>query len=214
MTKIRLILKKIKFLIAKAMRILLHPAAIRADCDIDSNAKICPGSQINNTTIGRFSYLGYNCFTDTVSVGAFCSIADNCRIGGYNHSMDAVSTSPVFEEGKNCLRKHFSNSKRTNVEPIVIENDVWIGANVIVIQGVRVCNGAVIGAGSVVTHNIPPYEVWGGNPAHFIRKRFDDATIDSLQKIAFWDWDEKMLNQYGKYMSDPQVFIEMLKEES
>jgi serine acetyltransferase len=73
---------------------------------------------------------------------------------------------------------------------IVIENDVWIGAKSTIMSGVRIHNGAVVAANSNVTKDVPPFAVVGGNPAKIIKYRFNEEQIESLLKIAWWDWDE------------------------
>ena len=86
----------IRYYFAKAEKILLNRPAITGSSVIHQKAKVCSGSQINDTVLGRYSYIGHDCFTCQVQIGAFCSIADNCRIGGHKHAMERVSTSPVF----------------------------------------------------------------------------------------------------------------------
>jgi serine acetyltransferase len=66
--------------------------------------------------------------------------------------------------------------------------------------------------GSVVTHDIPPYEIWAGNPARFIRKRFDDKTIEKLSKLQWWDWDDEKLQQEARHFNNVEAFI--LREDS
>ncbi|MEI6628400.1 MAG: CatB-related O-acetyltransferase [Alphaproteobacteria bacterium] len=70
----------------------------------------------------------------------------------------------------------------------VIGNDVWIGNNVTIMQGITIGDGAIIGTNSLVTRNVEPYTIVGGNPAKLIRKRFSDKDIDALVKLAWWDW--------------------------
>lgn len=71
----------------------------------------------------------------------------------------------------------------------VIGNDVWIGAEAMIMPGVKISDGAVIGARSLVTKNIGPYEIWGGNPAQLIKKRFCDEDVEKLLQLKWWDWD-------------------------
>lgn len=73
---------------------------------------------------------------------------------------------------------------------IIIGNDVWTGFECLIMSGVTVGDGAVIGARSVVTHDVPPYTIVAGSPARVIRRRFDEAIITRLLEIAWWGWDE------------------------
>lgn len=77
--------------------------------------------------------------------------------------------------------------------------------------GVTIGNGAVIGAGSVVTKDVGPYEIWAGNPARYIRKRFDDETIRRLEEVKWWDFDDDMLREIGRLVPYPELFLEEVK---
>lgn len=73
--------------------------------------------------------------------------------------------------------------------------------------GVTIGDGAVIGAGSIVTKDVGPYEIWAGNPARFIRKRFDDETIEKLLESQWWNWEDEKLSEMGMYFSNVEKFI-------
>ena len=90
-------------------------------------SNVCSRSELTKCTIGRYTYIGYQNFMVNVSIGSFCSIADRCSIGGAIHPMEYVSTSPVFHEGGNILRKNFSKHPMQKTPRTVIEHDVWIG---------------------------------------------------------------------------------------
>jgi serine acetyltransferase len=86
---------------------------------------------------------------------------------------------------------------------IIIENDVWIGATATIMSGVKISNGAVIGAGSVVTKDVPPYAIVAGNPAKVVKYRFTEEQIEKLLSIAWWDWEEiKIRDNAMKMWSD------------
>ena len=89
----------------------------------------------------------------------------------------------------------------------MIGNDVWIGAESMIMPGVRIGDGAVIGARSLVTKNIGPYEIWGGNPARLIKKRFTDDEIQKLLKIKWWDWNLDKLKQHLNIIRSPDVEV-------
>lgn len=185
-------MKKLKFVIAKGLKRILNPPALRA-CKINKASAICSGSELNRVTLDRYSYVGNRCFMNNVKVGAFCSIADKCSIGGAAHPLDRVSSSPVFHEGRNIMHKNFATFKSIPTPETVIENDVWIGMGAYIKSGVTVHNGAVVGMGSVVTKDIPAYEIWAGNPAKKIGQRFDNDVIKSLEELQWWNWDEKKI---------------------
>lgn len=174
---------------------------------IDKKAKVGHGTQFVNSSIGKYSYV-FDSAVICADIGAFCSIAGHCVIGGGKHPVSWVSTSPVFYSGKNCLKTVFSENEFTEYEKTGIGNDVWIGSNCLIKGGVKIGDGAIIGMGSVVTHDVPPYEIWAGNPAKLIRKRFDDETIAKLLELKWWNWDDKQLKENGKFFNSIDKFTE------
>jgi acetyltransferase-like isoleucine patch superfamily enzyme len=141
-------------------------------------------------SVGRFSYgqpvvLSYGSHCQ-VKIGSFCSIARGVTIlTGGEHRPDWVTTYPF-----NILFKKFHNFGDSKPESdVIIGNDVWIGFNVTILPGVKINDGAVVGACSVVTKDVPPYAIVAGSPARLIRKRFDQETIDGLLRIKWWNWD-------------------------
>ena len=141
-------------------------------------------------------------------VGSFCSISNGVKIGGPAHPVQFVSTSPVFHSGNNVLGKNFSKHE---FEPFVrtrIGHDVWIGENSIIKAGITIGNGAVIGAGSVVTKDVGAYEIWAGNPARLIRARFDAEVAEAIEKSEWWNYSGDKLKEASALFNDPQKFIE------
>lgn len=200
----------LKRIVAKGLRALLQPPAVTSS-QVHKTARVCSGTQVNFTQIDRYSYIGHNGFTLHANIGPFCSIADNCRIGGSNHPMHFVSTSPVFHKGKNIMDKNFSEHNIEQEPETMIGADVWIGANVIVRSGVKIGCGAVVGAGSVVTHDIPPYEIWAGVPARKIKDRFEKSVVDGLLKSQWWEWNDEKLEEYSSFFNDPVSFLSALE---
>lgn len=201
----------LKRIVAKGIRTIFNPAAL-TNCQVNKNAKICSGTQMNNSSINRYSYCGHDCFILNCDIGSFVSIADNCRLGGAMHPIERVSSSPVFHKGKNVLNKNFAKFDDISDKKIVINSDVWIGAGVTVLSGITIGVGAVVGAGSVVTHDIPPYEIWAGNPAKKIRNRFDEETSKELLQTTWWEWSDEKIGKYSHLFDNPQKFIEIIKE--
>ena len=159
-------LGRIKYVMARALN--RRPSAIR-NSKIHKTAAVGNGAQLVNCTIGKYSYL-YGSSAVSTDIGAFCSIAVGTTIGGGSHPTAWVSSSPVFYKGDNVLKKNFSNKEYQEFAKTTIGNDVWIGSKCLIKGGVTIGDGAVIGMGSVVTHDVPPYEIWAGNPAKFIKK--------------------------------------------
>lgn len=179
----------------------IHPAS-----------KIESGSNIVNVIMDKYSFCGYDCEISNAEIGSFCSIANNVIIGGGMHPMDWVSTSPVFYEGRDSVKKKYSTFKRNQDKKTFIEHDVWIGQYAQIKQGVTIGTGAVIGMGSIVTKDIDPYSIVAGNPAKLIRKRFDDDIINELLKSNWWDFDDARLNKLSRYIKNPKEFINYINK--
>ena len=179
---------------------------------IDKCAKLNGKVSVINSSIGRYTYINNRSSLINVEVGSFCSIAAGCIIGGASHPVDWGSSSPVFHSGRNIFRKHFSEHKFNPYMSTKIDNDVWIGLNVLVKAGVHIGNGAIVGMGSVVTKDIPPYEIWAGNPARKIRDRFDEETKQKLLESKWWEFSEEKLNEVAKYINDVPRFLEEVEK--
>lgn len=127
---------------------------------------------------------------DRLIIGKFCSVACGAKFifNSANHTLGSLSTYPfpIFYEEWG-LDKAQVASAWDNKGDIVIGNDVWIGYEAVVLAGVRIGDGAVVGARAVVTADVPPYTVVGGVPAKTIKKRFDEETIDAMLRIRWWD---------------------------
>ena len=131
---------------------------------------------------------------DSLIIGKFVQIAHGVRFitSSANHKMSGFSTYPFNtfmmtpQTTSEDITAMFEDAQ--NRGDTVVGNDVWIGMNALIMPGVKIGDGAIIGANSVVTKNVEPYTVVGGNPATIIKKRFDEQTIDTLLNIKWWDW--------------------------
>lgn len=135
---------------------------------------------------------------DKLKIGRFCSIACGARFlfTSGNHSLTSLSTYtfPLFYEEWGLDAKDI-RSAWDNKGDIVIGNDVWIGYEAVILSGVTIGDGAVIGARAVVTKDVPPYTIVGGVPARPIRRRFDEKTMETLEALRWWDWDEEKIRR-------------------
>jgi acetyltransferase-like isoleucine patch superfamily enzyme len=179
---------------------------------IHKTSKVESGSQIINVTMGKHSFCGYDCTIINCEIGSFCSISNGVVIGGGMHPIDWVSTSPVFYQGRDSVKKKYSNHTREPQKRTHIGNDVWIGERVLIKQGIVIGHGAIIGMGSIVTKDVEPYTIVGGNPARFIRKRFAAEIVEDLLSIKFWDMVDQDLIKYAEYIKDPVQFIKEVKK--
>ena len=182
------------------------------NCEIDKTAKVYSGSTFYNSKLGRYSYVGYDSEVVNCEIGSFCSIANGFIVGGAKHPMDWVSTSPVFYNAKGGTNHHLGHLPVEKTSRTFIGNDVWIGSRAIILQGVNVGTGAVIGAGAIVTKNVPPYAVVAGCPAKIIKYRFDNETINQLLKSEWWLLPDDKLKGLAKYINTPDIFVCKLAE--
>ncbi len=178
--------------ILSAYSVISNNAIIRTD-ELEHPVHLSVSTQIHPySSIGRFTFINaHTTVFEHVSLGRFCSIGKNCEIGVASHPTDYLSTHPFqyfsgyfpnypeYQEIKNC---NFEAYKQTH-----IGNDVWIGSNAIIINGVSIGDGAIIAAGAVVTKDVPDYAIVGGVPAKLIRMRFDQNTITSLKQLNWWN---------------------------
>lgn len=157
---------------------------------------------LNEVTLGDFTYIAGNTSISKTTIGKFCSIGPDCKIGlGKHPTKDFVSTHPIFFSTLKQAQITFADKDYfKEFENITVGNDVWIGANVIIVDGVSIGNGAIIAAGSVVTKNIPHYAIVGGIPAKIIRNRFEKEEIEKLLEMKWWDMDISYLkNNFKKF---------------
>lgn len=186
-------------------------AAIR-DSSFEKPSKVEARSTVIGTTMGRYSYCGYECILLNCRIGRYCSVADHVIAGLSSHPMEWVSTSPAFYRGRDSIPKDLAALDYDSSAPqTIIGNDVWIGQNVLIRPGVTIGNGAVIGMGSVVTKDVPPYTVVAGNPARVIRPRFAPELAERLEASCWWDMEPAALKQYSHFMNDPEAFLEALE---
>lgn len=204
-------MRNIEFIYSKLLK-KIRGRSIR-NSDVDKSSRIFSGTEFYNSKLGRMSYVGYDSQIHNCEIGAFCSIANYCIIGGSEHPMEWISTSPAFQAKKRpVLKKSYGKLQVTPDLKTIIENDVWIGSRVIIKQGVTIHTGAVVGAGSVVTKDVEPYAIVAGTPAKMIRKRFDDITIDQLLNSKWWLFSNEKLENLSLYMNQPNIFLEKISE--
>lgn len=133
---------------------------------------------------------------DRLKIGKFCSIACDAKFlfNSANHALGSLSTYtfPIFYEEWGLDRRSVADAW-DNKGDIVVGNDVWIGYEAVILSGVTIGDGAVIGARAVVTKDVPPYTIMGGVPARPIRRRFDEATVETLLRLRWWDWPKEKI---------------------
>ena len=150
----------------------------------------------NNTEIGDYSYINSNSSIENATIGKYCSISSGVYVCPYNHKREYISTSPY--------NRYYSNE----IKRVYIGNDVLISLNVIILEGVRIGNGAIIGAGSIVTKDVNPYEIVAGVPAKHIRYRFSKERIEYLQNLNWWDKDPVLIKKNQAFFNNESDFFD------
>lgn len=163
---------------------------------VSHKAKVYSIVQVTNSTIDDYSYVGRHSRVIHADVGKFCSISGRVSLGMGTHTLDKLSTSPIFTERHNSTKHQWTEIKTVNpFKRVKVGNDVWIGTGVMVMGGVTIGDGAVIGAGAIVTKDVPPYAVVAGIPAKIIRYRFPEDLIRTLEEVKWWNkTDEELRN--------------------
>lgn len=167
---------------------------------------------ISNTKINNYTSIGRNSTIINADLGKFCSISWNVTIGATQHRYDNLSTH-AFSYIK---RFGFVNSDKRIVTKTKVGNDVWIGANAIIMPGVVVGDGAVIGAGAIVTKDVDNYEIVYGIPAKSGGYRFNQEIISILNEIRWWEWSDSKIKKNINFFKDPlsKEMINKLKVEN
>lgn len=168
-----------------------------SNCSFGTFNTIYDYSNLTHVSLDSFTYISYSTNISHTTIGKYCSIGARCNIGlGIHPSKQFVSTHPMFYSlakqnqitfaKKNYFKEH---------KEITIGHDVWIGANVIVLDGVNISTGAIIAAGAVVVKDVPPYAIVGGNPANIIKYRFSKKEIELLLEDCWWDKDIELIKE-------------------
>jgi acetyltransferase-like isoleucine patch superfamily enzyme len=191
--------------------VLINRNCLIVNSSLGEHVTVYKNCSLSDVAVERFSYIAGNSVLSMVQLGGFCSIGPEliCGLGG--HPTHFVSTNPVFfstlrQSGISFSDKdYFSERQET-----VIGNDVWIGARVLIKDGVRIGSGAIIAAGAVVIKDVPDYAVVGGVPAKLIRWRFPQSIIEKLLQIKWWNWTEEALREAQPYFisDDIGLFVE------
>lgn len=193
----------------------IHEPCYILNSDLGAWTEIGRNTIIVESSLADFSYCDGDVSMIYTTVGKFASIASHVRINPGNHPMERVSQHHfTYRRRQYGFDDHddtafFEWRREHHCE---IGHDVWLGHGVTVMAGIKIGTGAVIGAGAVVTKDIAPYEIAVGVPAKPMRKRFTDAQIEALLRIAWWDWDHATIKARFNDFLDMPTFIEKYRE--
>lgn len=188
--------------IALGKKIYIKKSTLIGKIDIKENCKLFYCDISGKVNIGRYSSVygpgtAIHSKIHEITIGSFCSIAKNVQIFEYNHFINKPST---YYVNQNLLGTSVINDV-TSSGPIDIGNDVWIGTNSIILSGVKIGDGAIIAAGSVVTKDVPDFAIVAGNPSRIIKYRFEKTTILEIKKSPWWEKETSELKKDGLYLN-------------
>lgn len=189
----------------------------RMDLRCEAPVKI-NGHLAMNGTIGAYTYVGLDSRMagGVRRIGRYCSFAPGVIAGDGKHEINSLSSHP-FQWGQSGVFKMWSKKRdfeflkpATRPELVNIGNDVWIGANAMIMRGVTIGDGAVVGAGSIVTKDVPPYAIVVGVPARVIRYRFSEKIIEKLLALRWWRFEADSL--LGVNFNDVEAAIDEIRQ--
>jgi len=180
-------------------------------CSIAHGVKIAPNNHPIDTITthciiyskAKFAYAGLEHLLENYGDNVTSYNCNNCEV--WNNNYCNFSCDTHFPD----MIQHLQDINK----PVEIKNDVWIGANAVILSGVTVGNGAVIAAGAVVTKDVPDYAIVGGVPAKIIKYRFAQEEIEILNQIKWWDWPDEKLKENRHLLRNKELFLQFAKEE-
>lgn len=191
----------------------MHMALVH-ESELEPNVTLYERAVVAKSRIGSFSYIGERTLVARTTMGRFCSIGPDCKMGlGRHPTRGFVSTHPMFYSTRKQAGVTLVDVDRYEENaPTVVGHDVWMGAHVVIADGVAIGNGAVIGAGAVVARDVEPYAIVGGVPARVLRHRFDSETVELLQRFKWWNRDLSWLRQNAALFADVEAFKRVARE--
>lgn len=147
---------------------------------------------LSNSVFDAYSIAGRNAYVESTDIGRFSGVGQSSKVGLWEHNLKGVTWHGFY------MTKMFGGFVKENREydyheRTTIGNDVWIGTHSVVLKGVSIGDGAIVGAGSVVTKDVAPYTIVVGNPARVLRVRFDEEMIAFLLKVQWWNFPREVL---------------------
>lgn len=182
-------------------------------CHFEGHNAIGDNTYLCDTSLGYGSYIGFGGEFTNCKIGRYCSIGSNIRVVAATHPLDGfISLHPAFFSDTywfhyvktSKFEEHLTNDEGYQC---TIGNDVWIGDNVLIKGGCKIGDGAIIGLGSLVLHDVPPYTIVAGVPAKIIRKRYSDEIIQSLLQIQWWNKPINWIKTNADDFSDIELFV-------
>ena len=174
----------------------IHPDCQITDSRFGAYVEIGAGSRITGSEFGDYSYCDRTCDIANAQIGKFANIASFTRIGATDHPMEKASLHHFLYRSGDYWDDAGADADwfaRRAARTAFIGHDAWIGHGAMIKPEVTIGHGAVVASGSVVTKDVAPYTIVGGNTAHLIRRRYPEAVAEAMMDLAWWDWDHERL---------------------
>ncbi|ESW87802.1 antibiotic acetyltransferase [Mesorhizobium sp. LSJC285A00] len=174
----------------------IHPTAELKACKLGRYASIGERVVLREVNVGDFSYFERHAEAIYTTIGKFCSIAANSRINALEHPIERITQHKLGYRPNEYFRwlgVDAAFRARRQAKAVGIGNDVWIGHGAVIMPGISIGNGAIIGANSVVTRDVPAYTIVAGVPAKPLRMRFPSEIAARIESLAWWDWPPEKL---------------------
>ena len=194
-------------------------------CIFEGNNYLSRNTYLCNVKMGYGSYTGIGCCISETEIGRYTCIGPNVTFAiGRHPTCKYVSQHPAFysinspigfsfvKDNKYTEVRYPQKYKNTKKYAVVVGNDVWIGANAIIFDGVTISDGAIIAAGSVVNQDVKPYSIVGGVPAKELKKRFDQDKIEDLLKTKWWEKEISEIRDIAEDFDNIDVFLQKQKK--
>ncbi|OEF04578.1 CatB-related O-acetyltransferase [Vibrio genomosp. F10] len=179
--------------------------------ELELNSSIASNAQVSNSTLkmyarvkdyaelrdsylGDYSYISQRTMVNRARIGKYTSISSGCSIGLWEHNTSVTTHSFYLFEHSGEFVSGYKDYDKDSVETF-IGNDVWVGASAIILKGVKVGDGSIIGAGAVVTKDVPEYSIVVGNPARVLKYRFQKDEIEWFKRLKWWDFDREKIQE-------------------
>ncbi|WGW00514.1 CatB-related O-acetyltransferase [Vibrio sp. YMD68] len=157
-------------------------------------ARVKDYAELRDSYLGEYSYIAQRTMVNRSTIGKYTSISNGCSIGLWEHNTSVSTHSFYLFEHSGEFVSGYKDYDKDSVETF-IGNDVWVGASAIILKGVKVGDGAIVGAGAVVTKDVPEYSIVVGNPAKVLKYRFKKEEIEWFKHLKWWDFDREKIQE-------------------